>query len=903
MFKSIRRKPLANRSTCLHVERLEDRRVMDAANPMAHALIQRDAGPDRVAVGPFPLGNSSAHDSQPARFHSAGQFEAWLSRLAIQQWSNLFGQTRQNWGGYGTYIPLHLDASLASPLTLAFTTSAATNSFSTTNVQVQGLDEADLVETDGKYLYIISGEDLVIVRAGTGHDLKIASRRHLDQQPVGMYLFGDRLALISSSEHHSAVTSSGSVQSYEVYPTTTITLFDVANRAAPKLVQKTEMDGRLITSRAANGQVRLVLDNFLQLPEPIATPIGDPVPISPPPPSSYTLLGDNGGMTTGFLNQPLGIATGLIATDVMTTGWWPGHPTWQQSVRYESQGEYLSRLHDQIADQVLPHIRTFAPDGTVIRDALLSQPTDFYQPDSAAPTSLATIALFDMTSDQPGAIATTTMATTGTVKVYATPDHIYLFDAHSAPDSGGAWLTKTDVWKFAVDDQAHTISLSAKGSFDGELLNQFAADERDGYLRIVARSNFWPSTGQSVDVLQQVGDRLVVVGSIGGIAPGEDLYSARFIDNRAFFVTFRKIDPLFAVDLSNPTNPRLVGELQIPGYSDYLQPLDANRLLAIGRAADDSGWYQQMQVSIFDVTDLGDPKLVSRYSFGGGNSTSSPALYNRLMHEDGDHHAVTYFDTQQILALPIYTEDNNWWGVDDSSPLFASGHGGLEVFKIDATSGFTPLGVVEHDTLVNRSIQIGDLLFAISSDSVSVHPLTDPTQQLGKVEIANDENNQPAGRSQAPTPIFPGIPVGIDPIAIAPIQITPIGIVPGIIQPVFAQPIALELAGPISAPDGALSETFLPPLVQMLPLPSPSLDANPSASPFGSINPQAVESRDSRISHKATDPVRVDALMDEIGQVHHGQARRLSSDAALTGDLTDVSAPHRPGALSAGIYR
>src|SRR5262245_59585983 len=102
MLKATPRKSLANRSARLHVERLEDRRVMDAANPVVTALIQRDAGPDTVAMGPFPLANSSAHNSLPSKFHSAAQFEAWLSRLAVQQWGNLFGQTQQNWGGYGT---------------------------------------------------------------------------------------------------------------------------------------------------------------------------------------------------------------------------------------------------------------------------------------------------------------------------------------------------------------------------------------------------------------------------------------------------------------------------------------------------------------------------------------------------------------------------------------------------------------------------------------------------------------------------------------------------------------------------------------------------------------------------------------------------------------------------------
>ena len=218
----------------------------------------------------------------------------------------------------------------------------------------------------------------------------------------------------------------------------------------------------------------------------------------------------------------------------------------------------------------------------------------------------------------------------------------------------------------------------------------------------------------------------------------------------AFFVTFRQFDPLFAVDLSDPTNPVLMGELHIPGYSEYLQPIDDTHLLAIGR--DTTFWGGsveepgELQISIFDISDLSNPQLADRYSFGGGYTTVTPATGSGFLRSgDGDHHAVSYFADEQILALPIHTLNDyaSWWVTAENQPLFAAGHGGLQVFKIDVDSGFTPIGLIEHDTLIERSVRIGDRLFAISSGTLSEHNLADPTVRLGDINIGASAAIQP----------------------------------------------------------------------------------------------------------------------------------------------------------------
>jgi hypothetical protein len=193
--------------------------------------------------------------------------------------------------------------------------------------------------------------------------------------------------------------------------------------------------------------------------------------------------------------------------------------------------------------------------------------------------------------------------------------------------------------------------------------------------------------------------------------------------------------------LSSPTDPQVLGELKIPGYSDYLQPIDDSHLLAVGRGADESsGLFEELQVSIFNIADLTDPQLVDRYSFEGGRSITTPATGDRWRRGDGDHHAVSYFANAETFALPIFnTGDSGWWwsGVDTDSPL-EPGQGGLQVFQIDVIAGFTPLGLIQHDTLIERSVQIGEHLFAISAGTLTVHELADPANQLGELSLQPD---------------------------------------------------------------------------------------------------------------------------------------------------------------------
>ena len=158
-----------------------------------------------------------------------------------------------------------------------------------------------------------------------------------------------------------------------------------------------------------------------------------------------------------------------------------------------------------------------------------------------------------------------------------------------------------------IDLTGDKLALGGKGEVPGRVHDQFSLDEHNGYLR-VATTTFDQPRLNHVFILEDAGDELVEVGSVRDLAPTERIYSMRYDGDRAWMVTFRESDPVFSLDLSDPTNPQVTGELKIPGFSDYLQLIDENHLLAIGRGATSTGRAQEVQVSLFDVSDMTELK-------------------------------------------------------------------------------------------------------------------------------------------------------------------------------------------------------------------------------------------------------------------------------------------------------
>lgn len=222
------------------------------------------------------------------------------------------------------------------------------------------------------------------------------------------------------------------------------------------------------------------------------------------------------------------------------------------------------------------------------------------------------------------------------------------------------------------------------------MLNRYSMGEHEGYLRVATTDFGLLWSGQesqeepasNVFVLSRSGQDLDVVGEIRGIAPGEQIYAARFLADRGFLVTFEQIDPLFTLDLSDPTAPALVGELKVPGYSAYLHPVGDDHLLAVGMDGTEDGLITGLAVSLFDVGDMATPALVDSYTLASGDGWSySEALW--------DPHAFTYH--RDVLAIPAYTWDEG------------GGFSGLLLLDVDRVSGLTEIGRIDHQDMVGES--------------------------------------------------------------------------------------------------------------------------------------------------------------------------------------------------------
>jgi hypothetical protein len=266
------------------------------------------------------------------------------------------------------------------------------------------------------------------------------------------------------------------------------------------------------------------------------------------------------------------------------------------------------------------------------------------------------------------------------------------------------------------------------------LLNRFSLGEHQGYLRAATTIGHVSRTGpgdasNNVYVLGEEDGELALVGRLEGIAPGEQIYSARFIGTRGFLVTFKKVDPLFTLDLSDPTHLKVVGELKVPGYSDYIHPLGEDHLLTIGKDAVDVGefaWYQGVQISVFDVTDFANPQRVD-VEFVGDRGTESEALY--------DPHAFSYFAPRDLLAVPMRIAE---WPAGVTREPYEFGEtvfSGLCLFRVTTAEGIEPVarfatapqGAEDDDWFgPTRGVFIGDSVYAITDTRIGAVSLDDP---------------------------------------------------------------------------------------------------------------------------------------------------------------------------------
>jgi hypothetical protein len=668
--------------------------------------------------------------SLPApRFSTASELEAYLKSGGLAKYADQFGKEVPRWG----YLRgIHNDVVLLSAGDASSFNSAAP-SHSDTNVQVAGVDEGDLVETDGNFLYVLTGQELVIVDAFPAKDAHVVSRYAFSGTPTAMFLKGNLLTVISHTT--GGIWSGGNFIGDVrflwpgIVPTdrgVTVTVLDITDRAAPQMLQETKLDGDYFDARAIDNFVYIVARSEFN------------------PPAPRTICEDTTAeeQATYITNN---YSHGLLSVVV------PYIPVHAQKCVYESAESYAERA-STFANDVLPHYTTYDKEGNVVRSGLLVDATDIYGDGGKYSSQLFAMLTIDITSPDPGPVATTGVLTgsDGYVSqhpvLFASAGSLYLFDAKSTNNPEEAVVTKA--WQVQFDRTTGDIRPIATGQLPGTVLNQFSIDETDGWLR-VATTNLSPTasrTENNVFVLRDDFGVLEFVGGIQDLAPTETIFSVRFFGDRGIVVTFRQIDPLFTIDLSDPSQPKVAGELKLPGFSTYIQPIDRDHVLTFGKGGP-NGWDGPPQISLFNIHDLQRPTLIDQANVG-----------TRTWSEDAwkDHHAVAYFPEYNVLAIPSNRTEYNFTN-RFNAPWFA-GYQSTEyhetfVFRIDTTSatrsdaGIQTLGRIVQDSTVRRSVRIEDSLYSIADGKIIIVNVLDPTDRRATVDfrltpVADPAENQ-----------------------------------------------------------------------------------------------------------------------------------------------------------------
>ncbi len=579
-----------------------------------------------------------------------------------------------------------------SPMPAATSSAGASEDYSSTNIQVAGVDEADTVKNDGQYIYTISSSQSsgyyydygyssqtnnnIFILSADPQNAKVVSKIPFDDSlmPAGLFLSQDSSRLVvfaSKYQPYYASSSRDMIMPFFSDTSTSIYVYDISIKADPVLVRNFTVSGSYFNSR--------MIGNYV-----------------------YAVTSQNAYVYNNVVTVPAIYSEGKA---------YGASPT---SIYY--------------ADMNQSNYYSF---------------TSFYG--------------IDLANDQQQPTNMTVLMS-GASTMYVSPENIYI----AYPN----WVNGSDVTSiYKVKINGLDLTFEAQGGVPGNTINQYSLDEYNGNLRIA--TNLWnglisiPFTGDqsstqntqtnNVYVLNQ---NLSIIGKLEGLAQGENLHSVRFMGDKCYLVTFIKTDPLFVIDLSQPTNPKVLGELKIPGYSDYLHPYDENHLIGVGKEAVDAegqdfAWYQGIKLSLFDVTDVNNPVQLSNYVIGD-RGTDSPVL--------SDPKAFLFDITKNLLVVPVSLalvdnatiQEQLKYGQSAASAYGTTVWQGAYVFSLTTNGGFTLKGTITHlnsallnsqgqlsnpndywntqNDWITRELYIGNTLYTVSNGEVKLNSLTDMSQ-------------------------------------------------------------------------------------------------------------------------------------------------------------------------------
>lgn len=540
-------------------------------------------------------------------------------------------------------------------------TNEAADDYSKTNTQVQGVDEADIVKTDGTHIYYLANEKLTIINTENASQMKEMSTIEFDETftPEELFFNNDKIIVIGTRFEYDEREKRIGIDDDYLYPNymdktyTSAKIYNVKDKTNPTLERTVEVEGSYLTARMIDSNVYIASNKYMYY-------------------------------------------------------------------AYICNMYKASELNE---DDFKPH---YLDTATSNETKSINFDCIYYIPEFED-TNYLNIVAFNITNNQEANVESYLGAGE---EIYASKENLYVTKTKYDYEKNNKTSITTEIYKFNLNNANCTFAKA--GDVPGSVLNQFSMDECNGYFRIATTDSTSWNSESNTNNLYVLNENLETIGKIEGLAKGERIYSVRFMGNRAYMVTFVETDPLFVIDLSNPTTPTVLGELKIPGYSKYLHPYDETHLIGIGEDTEvvnygygDRVVTNGMKMAMFDVTDPNNPQELYNVKIGE-KGTYSELLYN--------HKALLFSKEKNIIAFPISITDNDYKVTFQGAIVYGvSLEKGFEL-KTKISNSATDYDRYYSRNRVERIIYIKDTLFTLSNGLIKAVDLN-TFETKGSIEL------------------------------------------------------------------------------------------------------------------------------------------------------------------------
>ncbi len=625
--------------------------------------------------------------------------------------------------------------------------------YSATNVQVEGVDEADIVKNDGRYIYVLTGDKIAIIDAYPAEDAELISEIEVDGNPREMFIKGDKLIVFGTDyrrsekavpllednndkENVSRNTKERIVDKINFpeysYDFAYAVIYDISDKEEPKEEERLIMAGNYYDSRMIGDYVYMITNEYVWYRKEITPPCvysikGEVISKRCMPASDiyYFDYPDNYEFST---IMAINLNDNSHSEKTVLKGTTQNMYVSEENIfiTYQKKLPWYEMQWKVLKEVVIPELPAEIKDRVKkIESYDISEQSRF--------TEVQIIIqewLYDMDKDE-------------------REDMQKYIDKKSkeAMIRIQKELEVTYIQKISIDRK--NIVPEKAGKVPGRVLNQFSMDEYEGYFRIATTNSQWDRE-RSVNHVYILDEDMETIGKLEDIAPGERIYSARFIGERLYLTTFRQIDPLFVIDLSDNENPSILGKLKIPGYSEYLHPYDKNHIIGIGKETEESkeGDFTRqkgVKLSLFDVTDVEKPKEIDNFEIGD-RGTESYAL--------NDHKAFLFSKEKNLLVIPVTVAEIDEDKYPDGIERWQYGDyvfQGAYVFNLSVEDGFRLKGKITHiedeekfqksgyywyssEENIKRSLYIDNVLYTISDSKVKMNSL-DTLKEMNEIDL------------------------------------------------------------------------------------------------------------------------------------------------------------------------